>query len=569
MAKFRKNLIVSENNFSGTGIMSKISFSGKFYLALSLLAIGLLIQSVLFWSCLYEYRTDLMNHALSRRSNDEAIMVLRDLSQDLHEKIIISNRAGILIDLSEDLNQISRVSNNLRNNLESNFGAKQLNKIERIVAQLQDITPLTSETYQMAVKLNNQYHDGVNRIDLALSKQNQSNYREIIVILLIKFALVFLLLLLEIVICKWLVRCAIRSIDEPAGRIIRCLQGANGDLQVKLPICASEGLGTTGLILNDAILKWHSLALEFKNASNKLNYQVDELASGFDQVFLLEVQLREAYLEVESNLNDQQHLGKRVNEEIKILISNLSGLQYLPRKVSEITGELNSLLTVNRDYLNGVIDRHVEVNNESHDIMVFLRDLGATSGRVNRITKELGEIEEESEMLAFNSAISAARAGEEGQGFSVVAKEIANLVERSKKASNNLSGLIGEIQLKVEQIVGLIPENGVAEPIKLSLDKIINSVCLNLNETADQCLNELNQMRHVTETIFMKSNETFEEIDSRSDLPQVETGALAEIKNSIARYLESVKHTIEIKDKIYDTVNSLQTATDQLINRNV
>ncbi len=566
MAKFTKNLNISGSNHSGTGILSKISFSGKFYLALFLLAAGLFVQSILFLAYFYEYRNDLMNIYLSRRGNDDTLKVLYDVSQDLLEKFNISNRSGIPVDGSDDITQINQAFINIKNNLGSNIALTQINQIEAITGHFKKIaSPITPQKYQTAVELYDQYNTALNNLENVISNHYQRNYQEIQAILLIKFGIVFLLLLIEIWGCRFLVKRAFRSIDEPADRIIRFLQGGN---QVKLPVFTSEGLGATGLILNEGVSKWHTLAMSFKNASNKLNYLVDELASSFNQVFLLEVQLREAYLEIEASLNGQEQNGKKVNEEIEVIISDLSELQNLPRKVNEISQELNSLLTVNKEQLDGVLDKQIEVNNESHDIMIFLQDLAATSERVDLTMKELKEIEEESEMLAFNSAISAARAGEEGQGFSVVAKEIANLVERSKKASINLGGLIARIQTKTEQIVGIIPEKDLIEHDKLALGQTLNSICLNLSETAAKCLTELDQMRQVVETILLKSNETFEELDSKSALPQAGTSELSEIRNIIARYLESVKHTGEITDRISVSVNSLQSATDLLINRN-
>jgi len=569
MAKFGKNLNISGSNHSGVGLLTRISFSGKFYLVLILLVAGLFVQSILFLSYFYEYRNDLMNIALSRRTNDDNLKVLHDVSQDLLEKFSLSSSSNISIDGSDDVLQISRAFNTIKNNLDGDIALKQINKIEVLTERFGKMaSSITAGKYRAAAKLYHQYNAALNNFENVLADYYQRNCQEILVILLIKFVIVFSLLLLEIWGGRLLVKRAFRSIDEPADRLIRFLKGANIGSQGKLPIFTSEGLGNTGLILNEGVSKWHTFALSFKNASNKLNYLVEELASSFNQVFFLEVQIREAFLEIEACLNGQEQIGKKVNEEIEVIISDLSELQNLPRKVNVISEELNSLFTVNKEYLDSVLDRQVKVDNESHDIMFFLQDLAATSGRVDLIMKELREIEEESEMLAFNSAISAARAGAEGQGFSVVAKEIATLVERSKKASNNLGGLVGEIQTKTEQIVGIIPENGLIENDKLSLDQTINSICLNLSETATKCLAELDQMHQVVETIFIKSNETFEKFNSTSDLPQVETGQLSEIQSTIARYLESVKHTGEITDKISGSVNNLQSATDLLINRN-
>jgi methyl-accepting chemotaxis protein len=344
------------------------------------------------------------------------------------------------------------------------------------------------------------------------------------------------------------------------------LQGSNGDLKVKIPVYSSEGLGASGLLLNAGIFKWHEFAIEFKNASNKLNYLIEELSASFNQVFLLEAQLQGAYQEIKSSLDEQRQMGEKVNQEVRTITTELSELQFIPRKISQLGEELNSLLTVNKDSLSGLLNRQSEDKKESQSIVNYLKDLSATSGRVDRIMRELEEIEAESEMLAFNSAISAARAGEEGQGFSVVAKEIANLVERSKMASKNLSILISQIQAKTEQIVSVAPEKELIEEEKFSLDQRINVICANLNETAVKCLKEIYLMGQEVQTIFDKNNETFERINITSELTYSETDELGKIKDIIGRYLDSLKHTEEINTKIYESVKKLQSATNLLIN---
>lgn len=569
MAKFRKNLIVSDNNYSGTGILAKLNFSNKFYFALFLLALGLSIQSIVILSCFFEYRSELLNLANFRQNNEDSITVFRDLSQELNAKFKVSGRTGIPTEVFYSLNQMIQACDNLKRNFDEQIILKQIDHIVEFIAEFDKIPPpLSTEAYQETVPLFHKFQVAVNSLEAGLGEFYQRNYHEILITMVVKFTIVFLILLLEIEICKWMVRCAVRSVEEPAERIIRGLQGPNGDLQVKLPIFASEGLGATGLILNEAISKWHSLALELKNASNKLNFLVDELESGFNQLFFIEVQLGEVYREIETSLKDQQQIGKRVDEGLQMIGFKLSELQYLPGKIKKVAEEFNSLLAVNQDYLSGIVDRQLEINNESHDLKIFLWELGATSGQIDRIIKNLEEIEEESEMLAFNSAISAARAGEEGRGFSVVAKEIANLVEHSKKASTSLSGIIGEIQTQTDYIVGLIPENAAANADRISLDRFLTTVCQSLYETSEKCVIELEQMCQEIETIFIKSSETYEAINSKLNSSPIEINGLSEVRKTIGRYLESVKYTGELKDKIYDTVNSLQLATDRLINRN-
>ena len=569
MAKFKKNMIISDQNYSGSGLWGKISFTGKLYLALVILLAGLLVQFSMVISHLYEYRNDLKDITATRRANDVFVEALFNYTQDILVKIHVVKNSEITVDISGDLAHMQQTIQNFNKKPDGDVFSKSISDFETIIDQFNEkVTLINPKNYQTAQNFSSQLGIMLTDLEKILSGYYQNQYQEILVILVIKLMIILLMVLLVIIICKWLVKCAIRSIDEPADRIIRVLHGSNGDLKVKIPVFSSEGLGASGLLLNAGISKWHEFALEFKNASNKLDYLIEELSSNFNQVFLLEAQLQGAYQEIESSLDEQKKMGERVDQEIQTIITELSELQFIPRKISQLAEDLNSLLTVNKESLSGLLNKQTENNNESQSIVTYLKDLSATSGRVDRIMRELEEIEAESEMLAFNSAISAARAGEEGQGFSVVAKEIANLVERSKKASNNLSKLISQIQTKTEQIVSLAPEKELIEEERFSLDQRINIICENLSETAVKCVNEINLMGQVIQTIFDKNNETFEKINVTSDLTYSETNELGEIKDIIGRYLDSLKHTGEINAKICETVKKLQSATNLLINQN-
>lgn len=72
--------------------------------------------------------------------------------------------------------------------------------------------------------------------------------------------------------------------------------------------------------------------------------------------------------------------------------------------------------------------------------------LSEQTQQIGEIIQSVNEIAEQSKLLALNAAIEAARAGEHGKGFSVVASEIRNLADQSKQATNQVRGILGEIQ---------------------------------------------------------------------------------------------------------------------------
>ncbi|MBS5809676.1 MAG: cache domain-containing protein [Campylobacter concisus] len=364
----------------------------------------------------------------------------------------------------------------------------------------------------------------IDEISAAMRADANENTRNFIIIAI---AVMVLSLIIAMLYSKF-------SITKPLNELIlraTNLSSGDGDLTRKLEVVGKDEIAKASEAINNFIEKVRVLIAQAKDISNENSSIANELSStsvqtgrGVENSSKIVESAGKDCAEIQSYMKDSIEVAKGGKDDLQ------KALTYVDETLNTISN-LSSEIAQTSDIENQMAGK--------------IEQLSRDAEQVKSVLVVINDIADQTNLLALNAAIEAARAGEHGRGFAVVADEVRKLAERTQKS-------LTEINATINVIVQAINES--SEQMSINSKQISE-----LTGVANNAQNTIRDMSDIMRSAIGLSDKTIEDyIKTGKDIDDIVKSmeGISQISSQSTRSVEEIASAAEHLNKMTDTLNA-------------
>jgi methyl-accepting chemotaxis protein len=380
--------------------------------------------------------------------------------------------------------------------------------------------------------LNSAYARASESIDAVIkyqTKQAKSEYERVIVTgeFIQRIAMTSMVsgLLLAIVIGLLITR----SINKGVATLAVAAQKlAVGELNARAELINDDELGQVAAVFN-------KMAKDFSEVIGKIRKSTNEVTSAS---------------EMQSKAADQiTNLTKNQTEDAVTVAESVVELNEMVKAIVHKTGEIaaaantaSTLASQGQAAVNEAVNSIQEISRTVHESSQLIHQLGQRSDEVGAIVKVIKSIADQTNLLALNAAIEAARAGEQGRGFAVVADEVRKLAERTGIATAEISTMIGAIQNETGSAVSAMNRGSTQVTIGVEKANLAGESLNQINQSVKKVSDMIAQIASSTQIESEATGVIATRIDKIADMAQEASSSIVQTSQSCRSILEMARH---------------------------
>ena len=313
---------------------------------------------------------------------------------------------------------------------------------------------------------------------------------------------------------------------EPAVASEVVKQVAAGDLSVEIPVANTDST---------------SLLAAMKVMQSNLQKLIGEIQTDADMVASAAKKMTIAAEDVAWSSNQQSASSLEIATAMEQSTVSINLMSDSANRAQTISGDSELLMNETSGVVSEAVNRIAKIATVVEQASQTVRTLGQESENVSKIVLVIKEVADQTNLLALNAAIEAARAGEQGRGFAVVADEVRKLAERTTQSTQEITTMISSMQSSARDAVTCI-EDAVAN---------VNEGVI-LTKRVGESVSRLGASSHEVKGVIIDVSSALREQNAAS--------------NEIARNVEQIAQTTERNSGAVGAVAKAATELQQLAN---
>ena len=313
---------------------------------------------------------------------------------------------------------------------------------------------------------------------------------------------------------------------EPAVASEVVKQVAAGDLSVEIPVANTDST---------------SLLAAMKVMQSNLQKLIGEIQTNADMVTSAAKKMTIAAENVAGSSQQQSASSLEIAAAMEQSTVSINLMSDSANQAQTISGDSESLMNETSGVVSEAVNRIAKIATVVEQASQTVRTLGQESENVSKIVLVIKEVADQTNLLALNAAIEAARAGEQGRGFAVVADEVRKLAERTTQSTQEITTMISSMQSSARDAVTCI-EDAVAN---------VNEGVI-LTKRVGESVSRLGASSHEVKGVIIDVSSALREQNAAS--------------NEIARNVEQIAQTGERNSGAVGEVAKAATELQQLAN---
>ncbi|KJY86758.1 chemotaxis protein [Vibrio neptunius] len=315
------------------------------------------------------------------------------------------------------------------------------------------------------------------------------------------------------------------------------LSEGNGDLTQRITVTTNDDLGQISEGVNKFIASLQSMMLEISEATNQLNGNVDRMRD--------QSQRNSSILQSHVQETEQVVTAiEEMNSTAEAMATDAANTAQLTHKANEAGSASKVTVTQAQSNVQDLVD-DVSVASEN------VNKMAAETDGINTILGVIGDIAEQTNLLALNAAIEAARAGEQGRGFAVVADEVRKLASRTKDSTEEIESALASLLRGSQSVVDSMDSTkdkcgqtaeGAGE-VAQSLD-VMTDFVTEINDLSTQIATAAEEQSSVTQELSRNMsaiNDIVGELDSNGQQALEDAHSIADINGHLSSIVSRFK----------------------------